>query len=160
MGMRRISLAIICVTAALIGGGMPAEAGVYSDDLSKCLVSSSSSNDQIALMQWMFSAFALHPAVQPFSTITPAQRTDLNRKAAQLMQRLLVENCRMQAVAALKYEGPTSMEAAFATLGQVAARGLMGDPQVGAGLGEMNTMLDKDKLNGLATEAGIAPVFK
>jgi hypothetical protein len=132
-----------------------ASAGIYTDDLSKCLVKSANPDDQILLVQWMFSAFSLHPAVEPLVTLSPQQRDLLNRKSAELLQRLLLEDCRNETVAALKYEGPGAMEAGFKTLGEVAGRGLMTDPRVAQALQGLASYLDRDKLNELARAAGL-----
>jgi hypothetical protein len=132
-----------------------ASAGPYTDDLSKCLVKSSTAGDQVSLVQWMFSAFALHPAVQPYASINQEQRSALNHKMADLTQRLLLEDCRKETIDALKYEGSGAMEAGFAVLGQAAARGLMGDPHVAQGLQGLSTYFDKDKMTQLSKDAGL-----
>lgn len=135
-------------------------AGVYTDDLSKCLVSSSSIADQSTLVQWIFSALALNPAVMPMSSVTAQQRDALNQKAEALDERLVFTDCHKEAVDALKYEGPSTFEAAFAVLGQVATRGLMSDPAVISGLNAMGSYTDKAKVAELYKDAGLpAPTF-
>ena len=42
-------------TASLLVATSPARAGVYADDLSKCLVKSTSAGDQKALVFWIFT---------------------------------------------------------------------------------------------------------
>ncbi len=98
-------------------------AGIYTDNLSKCLVRSTSKEDQLALIQWVFVAMAVHPAVQPYSKATPADREALTQKAGQLMQRLLTVDCRAEAILALKNEGTTTIENSFGTLGETAMTG-------------------------------------
>ncbi len=132
-----------------------AVAGVYTDDLGRCLVKSSSADDQILLVQWMFSAFSLHPAVQPLASLNAEQRDIFNRKTAELLQRLLINDCRNEAIVALKYEGPSAMETGFKTLGEVAARGLTTDPRVGQALQGFTIYLDKDKMAELANAVGL-----
>jgi hypothetical protein len=78
--MRRfVSIAAIicsvwCTTAA--------QAGPYTDDLSRCLIKSTSPDDQVVFMQWMFSAMSLHPAVSGLTSITADQRMAFSKKAA------------------------------------------------------------------------------
>ena len=144
--------AVILATLASSG----ASAGVYTDDLSKCLVKSSSPADQSVLVQWMFATLALNPAVTPMSSVTPKQRDALNQQAAALYQRLSLSDCRSEIVAALKYEGTGVMEASFSVLGQVAARGLMSDPKVTTGMQEFETFFEKDKWSQLFQAAGLA----
>ncbi len=130
-------------------------AGVYSDDMAKCLVKSSTADDQLALIQWIFSAMALHPAVQPFSNISAEQRNTFDLKGAQLLQRLMTVDCRAETIAAVKYEGPASIEASFSVLGEIAMRGLMSESHVTKGLEGMDSHIDKSKLEALFKEAGV-----
>ena len=143
---------------AIVAAGLVSQAawaGPYTDDLSKCLVRSSTAGDQVSLVQWMFSAFALHPAVQPFASISQEQRSAMDHKMADLTQRLLLEDCRKETIDALKYEGGGAMEAAFQVLGQAAARGLMGDPHVAQGLQGLSMYFDKDRMAQLSKDAGL-----
>lgn len=47
-----------------------AYAGPYADELSKCLVESTSTRDRPDLVRWMSTSAALHPAVKPISNVT------------------------------------------------------------------------------------------
>ena len=132
-----------------------AVAGPYADDLSKCLVKSSSEDDQIALMKWIFVALAQHPAVRPLSNISDTERAQNNAKAAALFERLLTKDCRAESVAALKYEGTSSIETSFSTLGQIAVGGLMKDPAVQKQLAQLTDTIDSGKINAVLKEAGI-----
>jgi hypothetical protein len=132
-----------------------ARAGIYGDDLSKCLVRSSTPADQTTFVAWAFSAMSAHPAVRQYSNFTDAQRADLSKAVGKLYERLLTVDCRAETVAALKYEGAQGMEQSFSVLGQVAFRGLLGDPAVAkvmAGLGES---VDMKKIEALGAEAGV-----
>jgi hypothetical protein len=133
---RLASIAAFVVSLTLTSA---AQAGPYTDDLSKCLVQSTSANDRIAFMQWMFSAMALHPAVSKLSSITPDQRVAFDKNAANLLVRLMSADCRQQTISAIKYEGTAAMQTSFQIFGQVAMRGLMGDPHVAEGLNTLGT---------------------
>lgn len=133
-----------------------AQAGVYTDDFSKCLVSSASADDQMALVQWIFSAMALHPGVKQYANISDAGRAAIDKKASALFSRLVTVDCHSQAVAALKYEGTSSLEAAFKVLGEVATRGIFSDPAVEKGMNGLASGLDMDALKKLFQEAGIS----
>ncbi|MES2896014.1 MAG: hypothetical protein V4759_08290 [Pseudomonadota bacterium] len=155
--LRGATATAVFMIAALFGS--TSTAGVYADDLSRCLVKSSTEGDKTALMQWMFSAFAANPAVKPMSSITPEQRDALDRKAAQLMQRLVLDDCRKETIEAWKYEGASTLETGFTALGEVAARGLMSDPAAAAGLQKLGDHLDQARWEALGKEvAGTAPV--
>jgi len=151
--MRRLVMAALA--GALLSIASPAAAGVFTDDLAKCLVSNTHPDDQTAFAQWMFTALALHPAVQPMANISAAQRDDINRKAADLMIRLMTVDCRAQMVAAVKYEGTASIELAFNAMGQAAAMVLMQHPAVVAGLQSFGTKMDRSRLQDVLKEAGM-----
>lgn len=139
---------------ALLCFSQTASAGVYTDDLTRCLVKSASPADQTLLVQWIFTALALNPSVKPYSSVSPEQREDFNRRVVALMERLMFVDCHTEAVSATKYEGDAAIEAGFQTLGQVASRGLMNDPASQAGMNEFAKYMDKQKWDDFAKEAG------
>jgi len=51
----------LCVASALVFGCISsASAGVYADDLGKCLVASTTKDDRSNLIRWLFVAAAHH----------------------------------------------------------------------------------------------------
>ena len=129
-----------------------AVAGPYTDELSKCLVDSTSVQDRIDLVKWMFSAASLHPAVQSISSVTAEQLDDANKVVADLVVNLLTESCKQETENALKYEGDVTIEASFRVLGQVAGRELFSSPEVAEAMTGLEKHLDEDKLKTLVTE--------
>jgi hypothetical protein len=123
-----------------------AVAGVYTDELSKCLVRSTPEEDRVLLVTWMFSTIALHPAVSEMADVTDAERAVLSESYAKLVERLLTENCAKEAREALQYEGGASFEASFNVLGQVAARNLFGHPAVAAAMMDFASHLDQERM--------------
>ena len=138
------------VAAFLVYLSTPALAGPYADEMARCLVGSTSPADRSALVRWLFAAGAMHPEVRAIVSVSPAERDELNRGMARLLERLLAESCRAQTQQAAKYEGSGSFEAAFQVLGQVAGRELFSHPAVAASMNEVTKHLDKKKLEGLA----------
>ena len=132
-----------------------AEAGIYGDELAKCMVRSSTADDHVTLMRWIFSALAQHPALQSMSTVTPQQRETSDRELAALIQRLVFTDCRKQAVEGLKYEGSPALTTGFSVLGQVATRDIFNDQHVAKGLATLGLFLDKGKVAALYKEAGV-----
>lgn len=116
------------------------------DELSECLIRSTTASDRGLLVRWMFALFSLHPEVKSVADIPAARRDELNRGMAALMERLLTEACVTEARATLAAGGSKSLETAFSALGSVAADGLFADPQVAAGMSEFTKYLDGDKL--------------
>jgi len=124
----------------------PAVAGPYSDDLAKCLVASTTSEEKTLLVQWMFATMSLHPKVKHLTNVSPAERTRLNRRVAVLFESLLTRSCLGEAREALKNEGVATFEASFNVLGQVAGRELATSPDVAAGFAELNKFVDAQKV--------------
>jgi hypothetical protein len=132
-----------------------ASAGVFGDDLSRCLVEKASESDQRSLKRWMFSAFSADPALASLANITPKQRTAISSEAANVYNRLLLLDCRKQALAALKNEGTAVMGPAFGVLGRSVANGIFRSPAAEAELDKLASFFDETALNKLFEEAGI-----
>lgn len=152
--MNRKRISILMFGAALLFGAR-AEAGVYADDLSKCLVKSASVDDHATLIRWMFGALSLHPALQSMTTITPEQRDTYNTQMAALYERLIYGDCHSEAVAGLKYEGTQALIAGFQVFGEVAARDLFSNPLVTQGLSGLAKHFNAAKSSALYKEAGV-----
>lgn len=149
------SVALALTFAVLLIYTPAARAGVYSDDLGKCLVKSTSRDDQTQLIVWLYTAMGTHPDIRTYSKVDDAQRGSATRRAADLYIRLITVDCRPETVAALKNEGNSSLESAFSLLGQVAMQGLMREPNVAHALSLLAGDFDKSKIQGVFTEAGI-----
>lgn len=146
--MRRLTAhaaALLC-TAAF---ALPASAGIYSDDMARCLVSSTTAKDKTDLVRWIFSNASLHPEVASISSLTAPRRDEIDRAAGALLERLLTESCRKQTQEALKYEGPIAMQTSFQVLGQVAMQELMSNPAVGQGFAAIGKYVSDDKIKQL-----------
>jgi len=131
---------------ALFGFSIGAQAGVYSDDLSRCLVESSTSHDKTLLVKWMFTSMALHPDVASMSNVTEAQRDAVNKAAAEMFVRLMTETCLAQSKKAIQYEGSAAVEQGFNAFGQVAGKELFAHPHVAQALAGLQTHIDTKKL--------------
>ena len=124
----------------------PAYAGVYGDELSKCIVESSSTEDLTGFVRWMFATLGLHPSVKSMASISAEQRAEANKQCGKLFMRLLTETCKEQAQKAWKYEGQMAVESSFNILGRVAVRELFSNPEVEAGMAELQKYFDEEKL--------------
>ena len=136
----------------LVGGAMftmwstgVLAAGPYTDDLSKCLVKVTTDADRTVIVQWLFAMIALHPSVKSMATVSDADRTALTQKAAGVMEHLLTVSCQSETRDAVKYEGNGAVETSFNVLGQVAARDLLSNPQVAAGVADLQKFIDAEK---------------
>lgn len=139
---------VIVALAMIIS--MHAVAGPYADDMAKCLVKATSTEDRGLFMRWLFSAMALHPEVASMAAVSPQQRDDLNKRTGALIQKLLTETCRPEARQALRYEGAATIQYAFQIFGQAAAGDLFSDPRVAAGMKDLAKYIDQEKMKQLA----------
>lgn len=140
--MRRLILAV-----ALLSAVCPqVHAGPFTDDLSKCLVKSTSDDDRTLFIQWIYAAMSSHPKVRAMSSITPEFADQLNRRAADLVTELLTSRCKAEAAQAVKAEGEAALRGSFEVLGRVGMQGLLADPNVTEYLTGLGRYFDQDKL--------------
>lgn len=120
--------------------------GPYANELSKCLVRSTTDADKTLLVQWIFATVALHPDVKWMATVTDGQRLELTTKTAALFEKLLTRACVDETRQALKYEGESTLSTSFSILGQVASRELFANPSVANGLSEFGKLFNSEKI--------------
>ena len=147
--MNHFKSSCIAFTLAVIFP-LNSSAGPYTDDLSKCLIESTSPTDRIDLVKWIFMAGALHPVVKPVTSVSEQQLDDANKTVAGLFMRLLTDTCKSSTEKALKYEGVSTIETSFRILGQVAGQELFSNPDVTNGMAGLDKYLDVEKLKALA----------
>lgn len=140
------ALLAACTAFLLVCASNGVHAGVYGDDLTKCLVSSTTDADKALLMKWIFSAMSLNKEVASYVDMPADVREGINKDAGGLYMRLLTDSCKAQTRDAFKYEGQAAIGAAFTVLGQVASQGLFGDPAVAAGMADMIKHIDEGRL--------------
>jgi hypothetical protein len=123
-----------------------AHAGIYGDDFGKCLVKSSTDADKQQLVEWIFSALSLNPAIAPYVNIPSDKREAINKGMAAVFEHLVGEACKTEATDALKYEGASAFSTAFELLGQVAGQQIFWSPEVSAGTQEFIKHVDMKEL--------------
>jgi hypothetical protein len=150
---KAVALNLFAIVA--LSGALPAHAGPYADDMSKCLVQATTPADRGVFIKWMFSAMALNPEVESMAKISETQREQMNQAAAGLFQKLLLVSCKTQTQQAVRYEGPQTIGQAFNVFGQVAGRELFANPRVAEGMGGLMKYVDESKLNELVNESSV-----
>jgi hypothetical protein len=136
--------------AALLAFGSPGHAGIYTDDLSRCLVDKTTTEDKTAFVQWIFVAMSQHPSVASMTKITAADVTHHNQVAGALVMKLLTETCVEHFKKAMKYEGAMALQTSFSVLGQAAAGELFAHPDVLKVMSGLDQYLDGEKLRALS----------
>ncbi|HEX3397087.1 MAG TPA: hypothetical protein VHS76_10330 [Steroidobacteraceae bacterium] len=144
--------ALYAVTACVaMVYGPSAMAGVFADDLGKCLVNSTTKENRADLIRWLFVAAAHHPAVKPIASVSPAQQEESDKQMGTLFMKLLTESCKTEAQKALQAEGAVTIQTAFEVLGKVAGQELFSSPEVAGNLKGLAKYIDGDKIKALAT---------
>lgn len=149
----RLSLLAAAVVASFIS--MPAQAGVFADDLARCFVTRASDQDRVLMMRWMFSAMSSDPRLSDMTTLNRTARDKVNGDMAALYDRLMLKDCREPAKLALKNEGIEAVEGAGKALGEAAAMGLFLSPQAVAELESFSKKIDESGFNRMLEEIGV-----
>lgn len=147
--MVRIPLFVVVVLASTVLWPAISEAGPYADDLSKCLVESTSQRDRVELVRWMFASMSRHPAVEPIASVSDEQLEAASEEVAELFMSLLTDSCRLEAENALQFEGGSTFEGAFSVLGNVAGREIFTNPEVAEGLALLDKYVDDEELSSI-----------
>ena len=148
-----MSMRIPALFAALLLVTTTAGAGPYTDDLSKCLVASSTEADRVALVRWIFISMAAHPDVSSISSAKPADVETANAEMGRLVMKLLTDTCREKVQVATKYEGLAALQGSFQVLGTVATSELMTNPAVQGRLAGFMKHVDTNALKAATTES-------
>ncbi len=137
---------VVAVVLAL-APALPASAQEAPGDLQSCVVAATGPDDQRTLVQWIFSAIALHPDLADMAQVSDARREQTNRAMGALMERLLVVDCADHARQAFQAgAGDGAVGEAFARVGQMAGEGLFADPRVAAEASGLIRHVDMNRL--------------
>lgn len=144
----KVSRVVCAMVMALgvFGATQIATAGPTVDQLSQCLVKSTTATDKTAVLQWTFVALSTHPDLRSFSNVTDDQKTQLDQKFAQVLQRILVEQCAEQTKAVIKAEGMQAVGESFQQLGRTTGDEILKNPEVKQQLKGVIRYLDMGKL--------------
>jgi hypothetical protein len=140
MRNRKFGLAILLFLGLLPGR---AYADDYADTLSKCLVTSTTSDERVAMMKWFFAAMSLNPSVGSLINLSADQWQKISDDAGKVFADLIATRCREQSLNVLRYDR-TEFAKSFRALGTLAGESLMTDPRVRAAIAAVGLSLVKD----------------
>ncbi|MFH4156469.1 hypothetical protein [Acinetobacter bereziniae] len=136
----------VFMATALMGTAQFAVAGPTVDQLSDCLVKATTATDKTTVLQWTFAALSAHPDLKALSNVSDAQRTQLDQKLAQVLQRVIVEQCSAQAKAVIQTEGLQAVGDSFQELGRSTGEDIVKNPEVKKQLQGVLRYVDLNKL--------------
>ncbi|MGE8594190.1 MAG: hypothetical protein ACN6NY_02940 [Acinetobacter faecalis] len=120
----------LLVVLALMGATQMASASATVDQLSDCLVKSTTDADKKVVLQWTFVALSAHPDLQSFSQVTTEQRDGLDKNLAQVLQRILVDQCSAETKAVIQTDGLQAVGDSFQELGQETGEQILKTPEI------------------------------
>lgn len=136
----------VFMATALMGTAQFAVAGPTVDQLSDCLVKATTATDKTTVLQWTFAALSTHPDLKALSNVSDAQRTQLDQKFAQVLQRVIVEQCSAQTKAVIAAEGVQAVGDSFQELGRTTGEDIIKNPEVKKQLQGVLRYVDLNKL--------------
>ncbi len=134
------------LAATVLGATQMSMASSTVDQLSDCLVKSTTVTDKTAVLQWTFVALSTHPELKQFSQVTEDQKTALDKNVAQVLQRILVEQCSAQTKAVIQADGLQAVGESFQQLGRITGEEIVKNTEVKQQLNGLLRYVDLNKM--------------
>ena len=134
------------MAAAMLGATPLAMAATPVEQLSDCLVKATTATDKTTVLQWTFVALSAHPDLKAFSQVTDVQKEQLDKNLAQVLQRILVEQCSTQTKAVIQAQGLQAVGDSFQELGSITGEEILKNPEVKQQLKGVIRYVDLNKL--------------
>ncbi|MBP6114523.1 MAG: hypothetical protein KA474_07395 [Acinetobacter sp.] len=129
-----------------MGATQMSVAGPTVDQLSDCLMKSTTATDKTAVLQWTFVALSSHPDLKAFSNVSATQKEQLDKNLAGVLQRIIVEQCSAQTKAVIQAEGIQAVGNSFQELGRSSGEEILKNPEVKEQLKGVVRYIDLNKL--------------
>ena len=114
--------------------------------LSQCLIEATTTNDKITVLQWTFVALAQHPDLSAFAQVNTEQKQQLDQQLAQVLQRILVEQCASQTKSVIQSDGLQAVGESFQELGKITGEEILRNPEIKNQLNGVLKYIDLGKL--------------
>ena len=112
-------------------------------ELAICLTVSLTGRERKQLAQWVFFGMAVHPDLSSYTSISTSARDESNKFIAELLTRLITEDCPTESERAIDEGGTLAMQGAFEVVGAVAMQELMTDQNIAIALAEFEKYMDE-----------------
>ena len=144
--MKKLFTTMLLASGLTLGVVATTQASSTVDALSQCLVKSTTATDKTTVLQWTFAALSQHPDLNSMSSISATQKEQLDQNLAQVLQRILVEQCSTQAKAVIQADGFEAVGTSFQELGSITGNELLKTPQMKNQLNGVLKHVDMGKL--------------
>lgn len=138
------TLLILSVMAGLLFPPL-SQANQSSQQLASCFTDSLNGRERKELAKWIFVAISTHSTLEPYANISTADRDSTDQFTANLITRLMTQDCPNQVKFAMKQHGSAALVDAFKLVGEVAMQELMNDANVNRSISGFERYLDEDK---------------
>ena len=118
------------ISATLLSVTQVTLAGPTVNQLSDCLMKSTTATDKTTVLQWTFVALGNHPDLKALSNVTASQKEALDKNLATVLQRILVEQCSAQTKAVIQAEGLQAVGDSFQALGKTTGEEILKNPEI------------------------------
>ncbi|AZV47141.1 hypothetical protein C3L23_07595 [Nautilia sp. PV-1] len=127
--------------------GVSLNAGVYTNQLIKCMVKNTTPQNITTLKKWMFFAFAQDSDLKKYAKISLKDKKEVNKEMGKYVTKLLTDKCAAELKNAVKYEGAKSISIAFEYLGRIAGSAITSSPDVKLFFSDLTKYVDMKKLD-------------
>lgn len=126
---------------------IPVYAGPYTDDLSNCILESTTPEEQMEFVKWVFSTRSLYSkANKTRPEISQEQINAGNEQTANLFMRVMTRSCKEKAVKAIKFESEFVLQTTLSLLEQVAGPDILTTLDIVAVTALVEKYIDVEKL--------------
>jgi hypothetical protein len=136
----------LALATAVLTTTQYAAASTATEKLSDCLVKSTTSADKVTVLQWTFVALSFHPDLKAYSQVTTDQKEQLDKNLAQVLQRIIVDQCSAETRAVIQADGIQAVGDSFQELGQITGEEILKNPEVKQQLKGVVKHIDLNKL--------------
>ena len=123
-----------------------AVSGPFTLTYTKCLVEKTTGYEEETLVRWIFTSLGTHPALANLMEVEQIERDEIDRDVAELLESLIFERCRSEALDAMKHEPDLANEKALQALGTIATKALMDEKSTNTSMTAFTKYLDKQKM--------------
>jgi len=132
--MKHLAVLIAC---ASLGVGTPVHAQEQSTEnaaLAKCVALKSTGQDRLTLGRWFVAAFGSAPQFADIVSVDPAMKKSIDLEFAKVFTRIMVSECNSEVRAFGPMRAGKAFEQAGETLGELAVREVLANPDAAASL--------------------------
>jgi hypothetical protein len=140
------TLAAAAVLALGMPAALPSLASPAADALGQCMLKSTTPEDDLVLVRWVFVMIGKHPGLSDLSEVTADKQEKADRQMGALFERLLSKDCATETHVAMAGNDSDALPTAFGTLAQKAVGKLMDDPAVTAAAENFIKYVDMNKV--------------